>query len=95
MKERGMSLRAALGHVLSARPQASPNSGFLQQLKELEKELTGFSTLEDVEELPRREADRLALFLDGEIGEMTSGCTISTPALTGKVGEAGGLSNFG
>lgn len=67
MKQQKMSLRAALGLVLRARTQASPNSGFLQQLKTLEVELRGVSTLDDVEELPRREVDRLALFND--IGE--------------------------
>ena len=62
-----MSLRAALIHVLKARPQVSPNPGFLQQLKELEIELSGTSTCDDIEEMPRREVDKLSLFLDGEI----------------------------
>lgn len=66
MKRRGMTLREALGCVLSVRPQALPNPGFLAQLKTLEVELTGMSTVE-VDELPRREADRLAMFC----GEMT------------------------
>ncbi|KAF9448424.1 phosphatases II [Macrolepiota fuliginosa MF-IS2] len=65
MKQRHMPLKTALGHVLRARPQVSPNSGFLKQLKELEVELFGKATL-DIDELPRREADRLALFpVDG------------------------------
>ena len=63
MKARGMSLRAALGQVVRARPQVSPNPGFLRQLKALEEELRGSVSL-DVEELPKREKDRLALFAD-------------------------------
>lgn len=56
-----MTLKAALGQVLKARSQVSPNPGFLRQLKELEEELYGKVTL-DVDELPKREKDRLALF---------------------------------
>ncbi|KAK1562814.1 hypothetical protein Q3G72_017500 [Acer saccharum] len=41
MKKRGMSFSEALEHVKSRRPQASPNSGFISQLKELEKSLQG------------------------------------------------------
>ncbi|KAI0344293.1 phosphatases II [Trametopsis cervina] len=61
MRSHGMSLKAALGLVLRTRPQVSPNPGFLRQLKELENELYGRVTLE-VDELPKREKDRLALF---------------------------------
>ncbi|KAJ3535882.1 hypothetical protein NMY22_g6284 [Coprinellus aureogranulatus] len=63
MKRNGLTLEEALGQVIRARPQALPNPGFLQQLKEMEVELQGESTLE-FDELPRREADRLALFDD-------------------------------
>lgn len=42
------------------------------QLKELEVEITGVSTLE-VDELPRREADRLALFSVGDEGVAEQG----------------------
>ncbi|KAL5782521.1 hypothetical protein ACOSP7_007550 [Xanthoceras sorbifolium] len=41
MKKRGMSFSQALEHVKSRRPQASPNPGFISQLKELEKSLQG------------------------------------------------------
>ncbi|PFH48570.1 hypothetical protein AMATHDRAFT_103347, partial [Amanita thiersii Skay4041] len=61
MKRRGMTLKAALGQIVRVRPQISPNAGFLQQLKDLEMELFGSISLE-VEELPKREKDRLALF---------------------------------
>ncbi|KAL7947104.1 protein-tyrosine phosphatase-like protein [Trichoderma barbatum] len=61
MKHQNMSLRAALGQIVRARPQASPNPGFLQELKDLELQLRGAPSL-DVDELPRREKDRLALF---------------------------------
>lgn len=63
MKSRGMSLKAALGLVLEARPQVSPNSGFLQHLKGLEEELFGAVTL-DVDQMPKREKDRLAMFVN-------------------------------
>ncbi|KAJ7703070.1 protein-tyrosine phosphatase-like protein [Mycena rosella] len=49
------------GEILRLRPQVSQNSGFLGQLKELEMELFGSVSL-DVDELPKRETDRLALF---------------------------------
>ncbi|TYH03641.1 hypothetical protein ES288_A09G235500v1 [Gossypium darwinii] len=39
MKKHGMSLSLALEHVRSKRPLASPNHGFIQQLKEFEKSL--------------------------------------------------------
>ncbi|KAJ7151518.1 protein-tyrosine phosphatase-like protein [Mycena filopes] len=65
MKRRGMSLRAALGQIVRARPQVVPNAGFIGQLKELELELLGTASL-DVDELPRREQDRLALFTEGD-----------------------------
>ncbi|OCH84355.1 DSPc-domain-containing protein, partial [Obba rivulosa] len=63
MRSHKMSLKAALGQVVRARPQVSPNSGFLEQLKRLEEELFGNVTL-DIDELPKREKDRLALFED-------------------------------
>ena len=68
MKRKGMTLKAALGQIIRARPQVSPNPGFLQQLKEMEMELFGVavSSLAGVEELPRREKDRLALFVEEE-----------------------------
>ncbi|KAJ6531270.1 protein-tyrosine phosphatase-like protein [Mycena capillaripes] len=65
MKRHGMTLKAALGQIVRARPQVSPNPGFLGQLKELEMELFGSVSLE-VDELPKREKDRLALFEDPE-----------------------------
>jgi atypical dual specificity phosphatase len=61
MKRKGMTLRAALGQIIRVRPQISPNAGFLRQLREMEVELYGSCSLE-VEELPKREKDRLALF---------------------------------
>ncbi|KAJ7685556.1 protein-tyrosine phosphatase-like protein [Mycena polygramma] len=61
MKRRGMTLKEALGQIITARPQVSPNPGFLRQLKELEMELFGSVSL-DIDEIPKREKDRLALF---------------------------------
>ncbi|KAG6910573.1 hypothetical protein DXG01_009524 [Tephrocybe rancida] len=61
LKRRGMSLKEALRHIVQARPQVSPNSGFLQQLKDLEVELYGVLSL-DVDEFPKQEKARLALF---------------------------------
>jgi atypical dual specificity phosphatase len=66
MKRRGMRLVEALGLVIRARPQVSPNHGFLLQLKKMEKELFGSVTL-DVEGLPRKAQDRLALFKPKEV----------------------------
>ncbi|KAF8480259.1 protein-tyrosine phosphatase-like protein [Russula ochroleuca] len=65
MKRKGMALKAALGQIIRVRPQISPNAGFLRQLKEMEMELYGSSSLE-VMELPKREKDRLALFEEHE-----------------------------
>lgn len=66
MKRKGMTLRAALGQIVRARPCVSPNAGFMRQLREMEREVYGRGgggSLEDVVgELPRREKDRLALF---------------------------------
>jgi atypical dual specificity phosphatase len=61
MKRKGMTLKAALGQIIRVRPQISPNAGFMQQLKELEVDLYESRSLE-VDELPKREKDRLALF---------------------------------
>jgi atypical dual specificity phosphatase len=61
MKHHDMSLRAALGQIVRARPQVSPNPGFLRELKDLELQLRETLSL-DVEELPKRERERLALF---------------------------------
>ncbi|KAK6930014.1 Dual specificity phosphatase, catalytic domain [Dillenia turbinata] len=44
MKKRGMSLSQALDYVKSRRHQASPNYGFLKQLKEFEQSLRGEET---------------------------------------------------
>ncbi|KAF8344509.1 protein-tyrosine phosphatase-like protein [Amanita rubescens] len=61
MTRKRMTLKASLGKIVCVRPQILPNMGFLQQLKEMEVELYGSSSLE-VDELPKREQDRLALF---------------------------------
>jgi len=70
MKRRQMSLRDALRQIIQARPQVSPNPGFLQQLKDLEMELFGSVTV-DIDEIPRSEKDRIALF-SGENDAATS-----------------------
>lgn len=59
-----MSLQMVLRAIIRIRPQVSPNSEFSQQLKELEVELSGQELL-DVEELPRKQIDRLALLKSG------------------------------
>jgi atypical dual specificity phosphatase len=59
-----MSLKAALGRIVRARPQVSPK--FLEQLKDMEQELFGSVSLH-VYELPKREKDRLALFESEDI----------------------------
>lgn len=74
MKRKGMTLKAALGQIIRVRPQVSPNAGFLQQLKGMEMALfgTAVSSLEGVDELPKREKDRLALFEERESEEAGS-----------------------
>ncbi|KAK2467377.1 hypothetical protein APHAL10511_000612 [Amanita phalloides] len=66
MKRRGMTLKAALGQIVRVRPQISPNPGFVLQLKELEMELHGSTSLE-VDEFPKREKDKLALFEEVQV----------------------------
>ncbi|KAF7975429.1 hypothetical protein HWV62_9553 [Athelia sp. TMB] len=61
MRRHSMSLFDALGKIITARQIASPNSGFLAQLKELDVSLHGTSSL-GVDELPRKRVDRVALF---------------------------------
>lgn len=61
MTECDMSLKEALGIVIRARPAVCPNSGFLAQLKELEVDLRGTSSM-DIDSLPSKKDDRLALF---------------------------------
>ncbi|KAH7890705.1 protein-tyrosine phosphatase-like protein [Phlebopus sp. FC_14] len=63
MKCCDMPLKAALRQIVQARPQVSPNPGFLQQLKDLETVLFGSVSL-DVDALPKREKDRLVLFAE-------------------------------
>ncbi|KAJ7837261.1 protein-tyrosine phosphatase-like protein [Mycena olivaceomarginata] len=64
MRRHRMSLKAALGRIVRARPQVSPK--FLEQLKDMEQELFGSVSLH-VYELPKREKDRLALFESEDI----------------------------
>ena len=61
MKRKEMTLKGALAQIVRVRPQISPNPGFIQQLKQVEMQLFGSCSLE-VDELPKREKDRLALF---------------------------------
>jgi atypical dual specificity phosphatase len=56
-----MSLKEALGTVVRARPQVSPNRGFITALKLIEERYRGSVSL-DVDELPSRKTKRLALF---------------------------------
>jgi atypical dual specificity phosphatase len=79
MKRKGLTLKAALGQIIRVRPQVAPNAGFLQQLKEMEMESfgTAVSSLEGVDELPKREKDRLALFEERESEEAGSRQTVT------------------
>lgn len=80
MKHRNMSLRTALGHVVRIRPQVSPNPGFIEQLKDMEMELYKVSTLIGVDELPRREVDRIALF--NQVDKPDESTTMDLPGET-------------
>ena len=57
-----MTLMQALKQIVEARPQVCPNPGFIQQLKDLEKGMRGTESTLGVDELPKKEKDRLALF---------------------------------
>jgi atypical dual specificity phosphatase len=61
MKQHDVSLRDALGTLVRNRPAVCPNAGFVRQLKDLEIALRGASSLQ-VDWLPTRQKDRLALF---------------------------------
>lgn len=56
-----MSLKQALGIVVRARPQVSPNRGFIAALKLIEQRCKGSVSL-DADELPSQKTKRLALF---------------------------------
>ena len=65
MQSCGMSLKRALGLVISARPNACPNPGFVSQLQQAELECRGSSSLPPgLMSLPSKKEDRLALFQD-------------------------------
>ncbi|KAK7920785.1 protein-tyrosine phosphatase-like protein [Apiospora marii] len=66
MREEGMSLRGALGIIMKARPATRPNDGFLRQLKEMEMELRGECTMEEVESLPLETRKRSELLLGAD-----------------------------
>ncbi|KAJ6535929.1 protein-tyrosine phosphatase-like protein [Mycena vulgaris] len=57
----GMSLRSALGTIITLRPAVCPNTGFLAQLKSLEMTVHGECSL-DLDVLPLKKQDRVALF---------------------------------
>jgi len=61
MKKCDMTLKDALGLIIRARPAVCPNAGFIRQLKEMEIELRGMSSLE-IDSLPTRKDQRLVLF---------------------------------
>ncbi|KAI0064030.1 phosphatases II [Artomyces pyxidatus] len=63
MQSEGLTLKAALGRIVRARPTVSPNTGFLEQLKAMEVGLFGVGTLA-VDALPRRREDREAMFIE-------------------------------
>ncbi|KAG5651238.1 hypothetical protein H0H81_009358 [Sphagnurus paluster] len=60
MRRCGMTLKEALGVIVRARPAACPNPGFMKQLREMDLDLRGESSIE-IGALPARKEDRLAL----------------------------------
>ncbi|TFK66376.1 phosphatases II [Pluteus cervinus] len=64
IKRQGLTLKQALGLMIRARPIVCPNSGFLEQLKEMEIEARGECSMQDVDELPKKKEDRLKLVAD-------------------------------
>lgn len=63
MKEKGMTLREALGMVINARPAACPRPSFMRQLNALDMEMHNAESL-GVLELPRKRETKLALFAE-------------------------------
>ncbi|KAL8128757.1 hypothetical protein V2J09_017912 [Rumex salicifolius] len=63
MKKHGMTLIEAHQHVRSKRPKAAPNSGFMKQLVEFEKSLSGVSMDVLPEEFPRKPAKQQAAYI--------------------------------
>ncbi|KAI0720682.1 protein-tyrosine phosphatase-like protein [Cerioporus squamosus] len=61
MRHHGMTLKEALYAVISARPAVSPNPHFIEWLKEEEIHVRGGEGTLDVDRLPAKTADRLAL----------------------------------
>ncbi len=61
MRYHGMTLKEALYAVISARPAVSPNPHFIEWLKEEEIRLHGGEGTLDVDRLPAKTTDRLAL----------------------------------
>ena len=75
----GMSLKRALGLIISARPNACPNPGFLAQLQQAEVELRGSSSLPpNLLSLPSKKEERLALFQEDQLDDVNLESSKST-----------------
>lgn len=59
--KKDMSLKEAMGTLVRARNAVCPNPGFVVQLKTLEVEIRGVSSL-NVDILPSKKSDRIAMF---------------------------------
>jgi atypical dual specificity phosphatase len=82
MQSCGMSLKRALGLVVSARPNACPNPGFVSQLQQAELECRGSSSFPlGLLSLPRKKEDRLALFREGPPDDANQESSRSAPIL--------------
>ncbi|KAF8548788.1 phosphatases II [Imleria badia] len=82
MQSCGMSLKRALGLIISARPNACPNPGFVAQLQQAELELRGSSSLPpDLLSLPSKKEERLALFQEDQVDEANLESSKSAPVL--------------
>ena len=70
MRHHGMTLKQALYALVSARSAISPNPHFVQWLKEEELRIHGGTGTLDVDRLPARTADRLAMLQPAEEEEI-------------------------
>ena len=78
----GMSLKRALGLIISARPNACPNAGFVSQLQRAELECRGSSSLPPgLMSLPSKKEDRLALFQEDQLDDVNRELSKSAPVL--------------
>ena len=82
MQSCGMSLKRALRLIISARPSACPNPGFVSQLQQAELECRGSASLPSgLTSLPSKKEERLALFQEDQSDDLYQESSKSAPTL--------------